>query len=162
MIRKHDDRELRAIFGRTRTIAVVGVSKNEIRPSFYVARYLKLKRFRVIPVNPAYVGETLFGERCWPNLAGIPTDVGPVHMVDVFRRSEQAGEVVDMALDVLRERGLATIWMQIGVVDEAAAARAEAAGVTVVMDRCPKIEYQRLHGELRMGGFATGMISSKR
>jgi predicted CoA-binding protein len=83
-------------------------------------------------------------------------------MVDIFRRSEEAGAVVDAALLHLKDRGLRTIWMQIGVVDLAAAARAEAAGVEVVMNRCPKIEYQRLHGELRMGGFATGLISSKR
>ncbi len=161
MIRRHDDAQLRAIFAAVKTVAVVGVSRNEIRPSFYVARYLNLKGFRVIPVNPAYPGATLFGEPIWPDLASIPAEVGPVQMVDVFRRSDQAGVVVDEALSALLGRGLAVIWMQIGVVDEGAAARAEAAGVTVVMDRCPKIEYQRLNGELRMGGFATGMISSK-
>jgi predicted CoA-binding protein len=83
-------------------------------------------------------------------------------MVDVFRRSALAGAVVDEALAHLLGRGLQTIWMQIGVADEAAAARAEAAGVTVIMNRCPKIEHQRLHGELRMGGFNTGIISSRR
>jgi hypothetical protein len=162
MTRGPDDAALRAIFRRTRTIAIVGVSKNEIRPSFYVARYLKLKGFRVVPVNPAYGGETLLGERVWADLASIPPEIGAVQMVDVFRRSAEAGEVVDAALAHLAGRGLATIWMQIGVIDPAAAARAEAAGLTVVMDRCPKIEYQRLHGELRMAGFATGLISSRR
>ena len=162
MIHRHDDGELRAVFARTRTIAVVGVSKNQIRPSYYVARYLTLKGFRVIPVNPAYAGETLLGERVWPDLASLPAELGEIHMVDIFRRSQEAGAVVDAALGHLIGRGLRTIWMQIGVVDEAAAARAEAVGVTVVMDRCPKIEFQRLHGELRMGGFATGMISSRR
>lgn len=161
MIRRHGDDALRAIFAAVRTIAVVGVSKNEIRPSFYVARYLKLKGFRIIPVNPAYAGETLLGETVRADLASIPPEVGNVEMVDVFRRSDLAGPVVDEALAHLLDRGLSTIWMQIGVVNEAAAARAEAAGLTVVMDRCPKIEYQRLHGELRMGGFATGMISSR-
>lgn len=161
MIRWHDDAALRAILARTRTIAVVGVSKNQVRPSYYVARYLGLKGFRVIPVNPAYAGETLFGETVHPDLASLPAELGDVDMVDIFRRSEQAGAVVDEALAHLSGRGLHTIWMQIGVVDTAAAARAEAAGLTVVMDRCPKIEYQRLHGELRMGGFATGMISSR-
>lgn len=156
-----DDATLRAIFGRTRTIAVVGVSKNEIRPSFYVARYLRLKGFRVIPVNPAYAGETLLGETVRPDLASLPEELGDIHMVDVFRRSQLAGRVVDEALAHLMDRGLSTIWMQIGVIDEEAAARARTAGLTVVMDRCPKIEYQRLHGELRMGGFATGMISSR-
>ncbi len=161
VIHRHDDAELRAVFAATRTIAVVGVSKNQIRPSYYVARYLGLKGFRVIPVNPAYAGETLLGEAVWPDLAALPPALGDIHMVDIFRRSEDAGAVVDAALAALTGRGLRTIWMQIGVVDQAAAARAEAAGLTVVMDRCPKIEFQRLHGELRMGGFATGVISSK-
>ncbi len=155
------DADLRAIFAETRTIAVVGVSKNEIRPSYYVARYLKLKGFRIVPVNPAFAGETLLGETVCADLASIPDATGEIHMVDVFRRSSQVGPVVDAALAHLMGRGLRTIWMQIGVVNAEAAARAEAAGLRVVMDRCPKIEYQRLHGELRMGGFATGLISSK-
>ena len=137
------------------------MSKNEVRPSFYVARYLRLKGFRVIPVNPAFAGETLLGETVRPDLASLPEGLGPIHMVDVFRRSDRAGAVVDEALAHLLGRGLKVVWMQIGVVDEAAAARAEAAGLTVIMNRCPKIEYQRLHGELRMGGFNTGIISSR-
>ena len=157
----YPDKLLRDVLARTRTIACVGVSKNEIRPSFYVARYLRLKGYRVIPVNPAYAGEILLGEAVVPDLAAIGPDVGPVEMVDIFRRSDAAGAVVDEALDTLLGRGLSTIWMQIGVVDEAAAGRAEARGVTVIMDRCPKLEYQRLHGELRMGGFNTGVISSR-
>ena len=161
MTRAPDDHALSAIFARTRSIAVVGVSKNEIRPSFYVARYLKLKGFRILPVNPAYAGETLLGETVWPDLGAIPAEVGEVQMVDIFRRSAEAGGVVDAALAHLLDRGLSTIWMQIGVTDPAAAARAQAAGVEVVMDRCPKIELQRLNGELRMGGFATGRISSR-
>ena len=155
------DALLREVLARTRTIACVGVSKNPVRPSYYVARYLGLKGFRVIPVNPGLAGETLLGETVRADFAGIPADVGPVDMVDVFRRSDEAGGVVDAALKTLLERGLRTIWMQIGVIDEAAAARAEAQGVTVIMNRCPKIEYQRLHGELRMGGFNTGIISSR-
>ena len=97
----------------------------------------------------------------WPDLASLPASLGPIHMVDIFRRSDRAGAVVDEALAHLLGRGLRVIWMQIGVVDEAAAARAEAAGLTVIMNRCPKIEYQRLHGELRMGGFNTGIVSSR-
>lgn len=158
---RHDDAALRAIFARTRRIAVVGVSNNPVRPSHYVARYLGLRGFRIIPVNPVIAGETLFGARVWPDLASIPAEVGPIEMVDIFRRSEEAGALVDAALTHLGGRGLRTIWMQIGVVDEAAAARAEARGLDVVMDRCPKIEHQRLFGELRKGGFATGIVSSK-
>ncbi len=156
-----DDGELQAIFAKTRTIALVGASKNEIRPSFYVARYLQIKGFRVVPVNPAYAGEQLLGETVRRDLASIPAEVGEIHMVDIFQRPEAAGRVVDAALVDLAGRGLGTIWMQIGVVNPEAAARTQAAGLTVVMDRCPKIEYQRLNGELRMGGFATGMISSR-
>lgn len=161
-MRYYPDTLLRDVLDRTRTIACCGVSKNEIRPSFYVARYLALKGFRVLPVNPAYVGEKLLGETVWPDLASIPSELGPIEMVDVFRKSEAAGAVVDEALAHLLDRGLSTIWMQFGVIDEAAAARAEAQGVTVIMDRCPKLDYQRLNGELRMGGFNTGVISSRR
>jgi predicted CoA-binding protein len=162
MRRLHTDDELRPIFRTTRTIACGGVSANPIRPSFYVARYLSLKGFRVIPVNPGLAGGVLLGETVYPDLAALPPSLGPIHMVDIFRRSDQVGPVVDAALAHLLGRGLRTIWMQIGVIDEEAAARAEAAGLTVVMNRCPKIEYQRLCGELRMGGFNTGIISSRR
>ena len=157
----YSDDVLRRVLSETKTIACVGVSKNQIRPSYYVARYLGLKGFRVIPVNPAYSGETLLGEIVHPDLASIPQDAGPVEMVDIFRRSDQAGAVVDDALENLTDRGLRTIWMQIGVKDERAAVRAEDAGMRVIMNRCPKIEYQRLNGELRMGGFNTGMVSSR-
>jgi uncharacterized protein len=157
----YPDALLRDVLRRTRTIACVGVSMNPIRPSAYVARYLSLKGYRVIPVNPGHAGKTIHGETVVADLASIPASVGQVQMVDVFRRSEEAGRVVDQALQALLGRGLETIWMQIGVIDEAAARRAEAAGVTVIMNRCPKIEYQRLHGELRMGGFNTGVISSR-
>ncbi len=161
MLRTHSDGALRAIFRETRTIACVGVSLDQIRPSYYVARYLSLKGFRVIPVNPMHAGKTLLGETVIPDLASIPPEVGPVQMVDIFRRSDQVGPVVDDALAHLAGRGLKTIWMQIGVINEEAAAKAEAAGLTVVMNRCPKIEFQRLGGELRMGGFNTGIISSR-
>ena len=153
--------ELRRILRETRTIAAVGVSPNPVRPSFYVARYLSMKGYRVIPVNPVQAGAEMFGETVVPTLADIPGDVGSVDMVDIFRRSEQAGAVVDEAIETLGPRGLRTVWMQIGVIDREAAARAEAAGLRVVMNHCPKMEYQRLFGELRIGGFATGVISSR-
>lgn len=159
---RHTDAELRAILARTRTIAAVGVSLNEVRPSFYVARYLKRRGYDVIPVNPRYAGAVAFGETVVESLAAIPAERGEIHMVDVFRRSDQAGAVVDEAIETLLPRGLSTVWLQIGVIDEAAAARAEAAGLTVVMNRCPKIEYQRLNGELSWGGFNTGVVSSRR
>jgi len=157
----YSDDMMKTVLERTRTIACVGVSLNEVRPSYFVARYLKLKGFDVHGVNPVYAGQTAFGHTIVPSLADLPADTR-IDMVDVFRRSDQAGTVVGEALEVLAERGLSTIWMQIGVEDAAAAARAQAQGITVIMNRCPKIEYQRLFGELRWGGFATGVISSKR
>lgn len=152
---------IRGILSRTRTIAAVGVSLNDVRPSYYVARYLKLKGYKVIPINPRYAGTEAFGETVIESLAGIPAEHDPIDMVDVFRRSKDAGMVVDEALEALLPRGLKTIWMQIGVINWEAARRAEAKGVTVIMNHCPKIEYQRLWGELRWGGFNTGVISSK-
>jgi predicted CoA-binding protein len=152
----YSDTFLRDILRRTKTIAIVGVSANEIRPSFYVARYLGLKGFRVIPVNPGLAGQTLLGETVYADLKSVPDDVD---MVDIFRRSEAVPDIVDDAL--ARWPDLQTIWMQIGVENAQAADVATARGVDVIQNRCPKIEYQRLFGELRMGGFNTGIISSK-
>lgn len=150
------DRQLRDILRRTRRIAIIGVSLNPVRPSYYVARYLLLKGYDIVPVNPGHAGATLFDR---PVVADLGQIDGPVDMVDIFRRPEHVGPIVDEAIAALP--GLSTIWMQIGVVNDAAAQVARAAGLEVVMDRCPKIEYQRLFGELRMGGFATGVISSR-
>ena len=151
-----DDAALSAILKRVKVVAVVGVSANPVRPSYFVARYLQLRGYRVIPVNPGLAGQTLFGETVYATLADVPD---AVDMVDIFRKSEAVPEIVAEAL--ARWPDLDVIWMQIGVQHEAAAAVAEARGVTVVQNRCPKIEYQRLYGELRMGGFNTGVISSK-
>ena len=153
---QYSDDFLKTILRRARRIAVVGVSMNPVRPSYYVARYLSLKGYQVVPVNPGHGGEQLFGTTVVGSLADIE---GPVDMVDVFRRPEHVPPIVDEALALFPQ--LQTIWLQIGVVHEGAAATAQARGVDVVMDRCPKIEYQRLFGELRMGGFATGIISAK-
>ena len=133
------DEDIRRLLTETRTIAVVGWSPKPERPSHRVAAFLKAKGFRVIPVNPGQAGEVALGEVVRASLAEIG---GGVDMVDIFRRSEEAGAVVDEALAVLP--GLKAVWMQLGVVDEAAAARAEARGVAVVMDRCPAIEMPRL------------------
>ncbi|MAU52841.1 MAG: CoA-binding protein [Roseovarius sp.] len=156
MSETYSDSFLREILGRTRRVAVVGVSMNPVRPSYYVARYLSLRKFDVVPVNPGHAGETLFGRTVVARMSDIE---GEVDMVDIFRRSEHVPPIVEEALATLP--GLRTIWMQIGVEHEEAAAMARARGVDVVMNRCPKIEYQRLFGELRMGGFNTGVISSK-
>lgn len=156
MTEDYSDDYLKGILIRTRRIAIVGVSMNSVRPSYYVARYLSLKGFEVVPVNPVHAGKTAFGRKVAASLSD--TD-GPIDMVDIFRRSEHVPPIVDEALAQFPK--LQAIWMQIGVIHPEAAEIARARGVDVVMNRCPKIEYQRLFGELRMGGFATGIISSK-
>ncbi|MCF7699733.1 CoA-binding protein [Loktanella sp. M215] len=150
------DAALKAILNRVKTVAIVGVSANPVRPSYFVARYLQLKGYRIVPVNPGLAGQDLLGARVYATLADVPIDVD---MVDVFRRSDAVPGIVEEAL--ARWPGLDVIWLQLGVRHDAAAAVARARGVTVVQDRCPKIEYQRLFGELRMGGFNTGVISSR-
>jgi predicted CoA-binding protein len=152
----YSDQLLKDVLNRIKTVAVVGVSANPVRPSYFVARYLSRKGIRVVPVNPGLAGQELFGETVYATLYDIPFDVD---MVDVFRRSDAVPAIVDEAL--ARWPDLQTIWLQIGVEHADSAEVAQARGVTVIQNRCPKIEYQRLFGELRMGGFATGVISSK-
>lgn len=131
------------ILKRSRVIAVVGLSHKPERASFRVAKFLQGKGYRVIGVNPGLAGQKMFGETVVPDLASLPDGVD---MVDIFRRSEVVGPVVDGAL--AHVHGLKTIWMQLDVVHEAGAEKARAAGVDVVMDRCPAIEYPRLLGDL--------------
>ncbi|MDG1169054.1 MAG: CoA-binding protein [Sulfitobacter sp.] len=152
----YSDALLRDVLTRAKRVAVVGVSMNPVRASYFVARYLGLRGFEVELVNPRHAGETLFGK---PVRASLSEIEGGVDMVDIFRRSEAVPEIVQEALAAFPQ--LQTVWMQIGVEHAEAAAQAQARGVTVIQNRCPKIEYQRLFGELRMGGFATGVISSK-
>jgi uncharacterized protein len=152
----YSDSYLKEILTRTKVVAMVGVSMNPVRPSYFVARYLGLRGFTVIPVNPGHAGKMLFGQTVRGSLAEVDA---AVDMVDIFRRSDAVPPIVDEALEVFPD--LKTIWMQIGVSHPEAAAKAEARGVSVIQNRCPKIEYQRLFGELRMGGFNTGVISSK-
>jgi len=137
---KHEfypDAYLRDILTSVRTIAVVGASPRPHRPSHGVMRYLQRQGYRTIPVNPFAAGATILGERCYASLGEIAE---PIDMVDVFRRSEAAGEAVDAAIQI----GARAVWLQLGVIDDAAAARAEAHGLKVVMDRCPAIEIPRL------------------
>lgn len=154
----YTDDTLRSVLKRAKTFACVGVSPNTVRPSFFVARHLGLKGYTVIPINPGHADRQLLGQTVRASLSDIPAGTR-VDVVDIFRRSEAVPPIVNEALE--RFPGLQTIWMQIGVWHEEAAKMARDRGVTVIMNRCPKIEYQRLFGELRMGGFATGVISSK-
>lgn len=151
-----DDETLRRLLTAIQVVGVVGVSPNPVRPSYFVARYLGLKGKRVIPINPGHAGETLFGARVVASVADLPAEVDTL---DVFRRSEHVAPIVREALDHLP--GLRLVWLQIGVVSPEARAMCAERGVAFIQNRCPKIEYQRLFGELRMGGFNTGVISSK-
>ena len=141
----YSDAYLRDVLSGVRTIAVVGASPRPHRPSHGVMRYLQRQGYRTIPVNPFAAGATILGSPCYAALAEIPVDdTGPIDMVDIFRRSEAAGAVVDEAIALGAKLGIKRVWMQLGVVDRAAAARAEANGIRVVMNRCPAIEIPRL------------------
>jgi predicted CoA-binding protein len=155
----YSNAELLAILRDTRTIAMVGASPKWNRPSYFAMKYLQEKGYRVIPVNPGHAGKEILGETVYAALGDIP---GKFEMVDIFRNSEAASPVTDAAIAAAAEKGIKVVWMQLGVVNHAAAERARAAGLTVVMDRCPKIEFGRLHSELSWGGFNSGIISSKR
>jgi predicted CoA-binding protein len=151
----YTDDYVRGILRRVRTIAMVGASPHWNRPSYFAMKYLQHKGYRVIPVNPTAAGQTILGEKVYASLRDVPE---PVDMVDVFRNSEAAGPITDEAIAI----GAKVVWMQLGVRNDAAGRRAEAAGLSVVMNRCPKIEYGRLHGELSWSGINSGIISAKR
>ena len=155
----YDDAFLRSILRDVRVIAMVGASPNWVRPSNFVIKYLQSKGFRVIPVNPGHAGKKILGETVYASLKDIPDRFD---MVDVFRASEAAGGIVDEAITIAAAKGVRVIWMQLGVRDDAAARRAEAAGLTAIMDHCPKIEYGRLFGELGWCGVNSRIVSSKR
>jgi predicted CoA-binding protein len=153
----YPDAYIRHILDTVKTIAVVGVSANDVRPSYFVFKYLLERGYRVIPVNPGLAGSDLLGRHAYATLADIPE---PVDMVDIFRAAPYAGAIVDEALRMQpRPR---VIWMQLGIRNDEAAKRAEAAGIEVVMNRCPKIEYGRLSSEIGWMGVNTRTLSSKR
>ena len=155
----YPDALIRQVLDETQTIAMVGASANWVRPSNFAMKYLQQKGYRVIPVNPGSAGQEIHGETCYGTLTDVPDDF---QMVDIFRRSEDAGGIVDEALALKDAKDIHTIWMQLGVINEDAAAKAETAGLTVIMDRCPKIEFGRLNYELSWSGINSGVISSKR
>jgi hypothetical protein len=153
----YSDATIRTILDEVRTIAMVGASANEVRPSYFVLKYLLAKGYRVLPINPGLAGQELLGQPVYGSLADVPE---PIDMVDVFRNSEAAAKVVDEAI-ALQPRPK-VIWMQLGVRNDEAAAKAEAAGMRVVMNRCPKIEYGRLSGEISWSGVNSRTLSAKR
>ena len=148
---------IRDILKSVKTIALVGASNNVVRPSYFVMQYLLGKGYEVIPVNPGLAGQELLGQMVYGSLRDIPK---PIDMVDIFRNSEAAGPVTDEAL--LLDPRPRVLWMQLSVRNDEAAAKAEAAGVQVVMDRCPKMEYGKLSGEWAWVGGNSGIISSRK
>ncbi|MDD9915189.1 MAG: CoA-binding protein [Rhodospirillaceae bacterium] len=152
---KYEDSYVKSILADVKTIAMVGASTNWNRPSYFAMKYLQAKGYRVIPVNPVAAGQDLLGETVRASLDEIEE---PIDMVDIFRNAEAAGPITDDAIKI----GAKVVWMQFGVINPEAAARAEEAGLRVVMDRCPKVEYARLNGELSWNGFNSKVISSKR
>jgi predicted CoA-binding protein len=153
----YSDTAIRGILNTVKSIAVVGASVKENRPSYFAFKYLLERGYTMIPVNPGHAGETLLGQTIYARLADIPI---PVDMVDIFRGAQYAVPIVEEAL-ALKPRPH-VIWMQLGVRNDEAAALAEAAGLKVVMNRCPKIEYGRLSSEIGWMGINTRVISSKR
>jgi uncharacterized protein len=151
----YSDAYIRDILTRNHTIAMVGASANTSRPSYFAMKYLTEKGFRIIPVNPGQEGHTILGEKVYGSLAAIPDKVD---IVDIFRNSEAALGITREAIAI----GASVVWMQLGVRNDEAARLAEDAGLEVVMNRCPKIEYGRLSGELNWAGVNSRTLSSKR
>jgi len=153
----YEDSYISGILNETKIIAIVGASANDVRPSFFVTKYLIDKGYEVYPINPGHAGKEICGRPAVATLADVPV---PIDMVDIFRASAAAPGIVDevLALDPLPK----VIWTQLTVRNDEAAARAEAAGIKVVMNRCPKIEYARLSGEIGWNGVNSKVISSKK
>jgi uncharacterized protein len=153
----YDDKWLAATLDMVKSVALVGASTKSTRASTFVMKYMLDKGFDVIPINPGVAGEQILDRQVYASLSDLPY---PVDMVDIFRNSEAAGHIVDEAINLAVPPKV--IWMQFNVRNDEAAARAESKGIRVVMNRCPKVEYARAHGELGWQGLNTGMISSKR
>lgn len=156
---RYDDTYIAAILKETRTIAMIGASANINRPSYLVLKYMIGKGYRVFPVNPGLAGKEIAGQLVYGALEDVPA---PVDMVDIFRNSEAAVGVTRDAIRLKDRLGIKSIWMQLSVRNDEVAAEAEAAGLRVVMNRCPKIEYGRLSGEIGWMGVNAGTVSSRR
>ena len=155
---QYSDATLRGILSQVHTIAMVGASGDWKRPSFFAMKYLQRRGYRVIPVNPGRAGTEILGETVYAALADIP---GDIDMVDVFRSSEAALGVAEDAAALAEDKNIEVLWLQLGIRNDKAAELAQAAGMTVIMDRCPKIEFARLSGELSWSGINTKIITSK-
>jgi len=160
MINTLNDNELRTLLKKTNSMAMIGVSASPLKASFFVARYFVLRGISIIPINPNYEGQLLWGEK----VLGKISDIDPnkrVDLIDIFRPSKEVPKIVDDTIRYLKPLGCKTVWMQIGIKNKKAALKAKNNEMRVIMDKCPKIEYQRLFGELRVAGFNTSIISSK-
>ncbi|MBO6755982.1 MAG: CoA-binding protein [Roseibium sp.] len=153
----YSDAHIRAILDEVKTIAMIGASANSVRPSYFVLKYMLAKGYDVWPINPGQAGKEILGQTVYAGLNDLP---GVPDMVDIFRNSEAAGHIVDGIL--ASGRLPKVIWMQLTVRNDEAARRAEAAGIKVVMNRCPKIEYGRLSGEIGWAGVNSRTVSAKR
>ncbi len=153
----YPDSYIRGILNTVKTIAMVGISPKDNRPSYFAFKYLLERGYRMIPVNPAQAGQEILGQKVYARLADIPE---PIDMVDIFRASQFAPAIVDEALALKKPPSV--IWMQLGVRNDEAAARAEAAGLKVVMNRCPKIEYGRLSSEISWMGVNSRTLSARK
>ena len=151
----YPDWQIRRILSETNVIAMIGASSNWNRPSYFAMKYLQEKGYRVIPVNPGIEGQQLLGETVYGSLKSIPFSI---EMVDIFQKPERVPAIVDDAIEI----GAKIVWMQLTIRHDEAAIKAENAGLVVIMDRCPKIEFGRLSGELGWGGVNTRVISSRR
>jgi predicted CoA-binding protein len=154
----YTDRKLRRILSDVRRFAMVGASTQWRRPSYYAMKYLVRKGYQVIPVNPSRAGEEILGEKVYGSIAEIP---GKLDMVDIFRSSEEALEITKEVIANKDEKGIKYLWMQLTIRNDQAAELAEAAGLEVVMNRCPKIEYGRLSGELSWCGINSRIVSAR-
>jgi uncharacterized protein len=153
----YPDSYIRGILNTVKTIAMVGISPKENRPSYFAFKYLLERGYHMIPVNPGQIGKEILGQKCYASLSDIPE---PIDMVDIFRGSQHVPPIVEEAL-TLKPKPM-VIWMQLTIRNDEAAKRAEEAGLKVVMDRCPKIEYGRLSSEISWMGINSRTLSSKR
>src|SRR4051812_5216071 len=158
-MQSYSDELIKSVLRATKVIAMVGASGNEMRPSYFAMKYLLMKGYIIHPVNPGLAGKEILGQRVYASLKEVPA---PVDMVDIFRAAEAAPDIVREALAEKDRLGLKTIWMQLGVINEEAAETGRAAGLTVIMDRCPKIEYGRLSGEIGWMGVNRKVIDNRK
>jgi len=155
----YPDALIARILRSVKTIAMVGASANEVRPSYFAMKYLLDKGFRIIPVNPGQAGKEILGQKVYARIADLSP---PIDMIDIFRNSAAAGPIADEVIANKDRLGVKILWMQLGVINEDAAKRAEAAGLTVIMNRCPKIEYGRLSGEIGWYGVNRRVIDNRK